>query len=85
MKPNSGGSPAIDSAATPAASGREGHRPAEPAEAVHVARARLVVQRAGDEEEGALVQGVTQQERHRRVDRERPAEPQEERQHARGR
>jgi hypothetical protein len=59
----------------PGGHGGEGHRLAEPAEAIHVTRAGLVVQRAGDEEEGALVQGVGQQVRHRRVGRERPPNP----------
>ena len=50
--------------------GGERHGPREPAEEPHVARARLVVDRPHPEEERRLVEGVDEQEHHRRPGRE---------------
>ena len=61
MNPANSGMPAIEPAARRCADGRQRHRAAQPAEHRDVARAGLVFDRAGDEEERALVAGMGEQ------------------------
>ena len=67
-KPKSGGRPAIESAdADRPAKAVSGMSRASPPRSAHVARARLVVDGAHDEEERGLVERVGQEEDHRRA------------------